>query len=360
VTAGPDKVIRDEVRAMSAYFVPTPAGMVKLDAMENPYGLPEPLRREIAEAVASAELNRYPDPSAPALAARLRSVMAVPHGCELLLGNGSDEIIHIVIEACARPGAVIMAPGPTFVMYSVYAKLCGLRYASVPLNPDFTLDAARFIDAMAEHRPAVVFLAYPNPPAGNLFPDADLERVIAAAPGLVVVDEAYQPFARRTFMDRLARFPNLVLLRTLSKLGLAGIRLGYLAGRAEWVREFDKARSPYNVNVLTQLVAEKVLAHREVLDEQARAICAERGRLTERLRALPDVAPYPSDANFVLVRVPRALAVFESLKRQGVLVRCFPEHPMVKDCLRLTVGTPAENDRLVESLRAALAAAAVS
>jgi histidinol-phosphate aminotransferase len=355
VTPDPYSVIRDEVRAMTAYFVPTPAGMVKLDAMENPYGLPEPLRREIAEAVAGAELNRYPDPSAPALMARLRSAMAVPGDCGLLLGNGSDEIIHIMIEACARPGAVVMAPSPTFVMYSVYAKLCGLRYVPVPVNADFTLAAERFIDAMAEHRPAIVFLAYPNPPAGNLFPDADIERVIAAAPGLVVVDEAYQPFARRTFMDRLRRFPNLVVLRTLSKLGLAGIRLGYLAGRPEWIREFDKARSPYNINVLTQIVAEKVLAHRDVLDAQAGAICAERSRLAERLRGLSGVVTYPSDANFVLVRLARALEVFEDLKRRGVLVRCFPEHPMVKDCLRLTVGTPAENDRLVEALRTALA-----
>jgi histidinol-phosphate aminotransferase len=355
VSAGPDRIVRDDVRAMSAYFVPTPAGMVKLDAMENPYGLPEALRREIADAVAQAELNRYPDPSAPALVARLRSAMAVPSDCAVLLGNGSDEIIHLMIEACARPGAAVMAPSPTFVMYSVYTKLCGLRYVPVPLDADFTLDTGRFIDAMAEHRPAIVFLAYPNPPAGNLFPDADVERVIAAAPGLVVVDEAYQPFARRTLMDRLARFPNLVVLRTLSKLGLAGIRLGYLLGRPEWIREFDKARSPYNVNVLTQIVAEKVLRHREVLDEQARAICAERARLAERVRALPGVVAFPSDANFVLARMPRALAVFEDLKRQGVLVRCFPEHPMVRDCLRLTVGTPAENDRLVETLRTALA-----
>jgi histidinol-phosphate aminotransferase len=328
---------------------------VKLDAMENPFGLPEDLRREIAEAVAGAEINRYPDPSAPALAARLRAVMAIPDACELLLGNGSDELIHVMIEACARPGAVIMAPGPTFVMYGVYAKLCGVRYVSVPLNADFTLDRARFLDAMAEHEPAIVFLAYPNPPAGNLFRADDVERVLAAAPGLVVLDEAYQPFARRTFMDRLGEFPNMVVLRTLSKLGLAGLRLGYLTGRPEWIRELDKARSPYNVNVLTQVVAEKVLQHRDVLDEQARLICAERTRLAERVRALPGVLAYPSDANFVLARMPRALAVFEELKRQGVLVRCFPEHPMVKDCLRLTVGTPAENDRLVGALRTALA-----
>jgi histidinol-phosphate aminotransferase len=355
VTAGPERVIREEIRSTTAYFVPAPAGMVKLDAMENPYGLPAGLRREIAEAVASAELNRYPDPSAPALVARLRAVMAIPDEYELMLGNGSDELIHVMIEACAKPGAVIMTPSPTFVMYSVYTKLCGLRYVPVPLNADFTLDAARFVEAMNEHRPAIVFLAYPNPPAGNLFPEAEIERIVAAAPGLVVLDEAYQPFARRTFMDRLGRFRNMVVLRTLSKLGLAGIRLGYLTGRGEWIGEFDKARSPYNVNVLTQLVAEKVLARHEVLDEQARMICAERGRLADALRAFPGVVTYPSDANFVLARMPDALRVLASLKRQGVLVKGFPEHPMVKDCLRLTVGTPAENDRLLGALRTALA-----
>jgi histidinol-phosphate aminotransferase len=281
--------------------------------------------------------------------------MAIPDGYEIMLGNGSDEIIHVMIEAAAKPGATILAPSPAFVMYSVYAKLCGLRYVPVPLKPDFTLDTGRFLAAMAEHRPAIVFLAYPNPPAGNLFPQADVERIIAAAPGLVVLDEAYHPFAGgRTFMSRLADFPNMVVLRTLSKLGLAGIRLGYATGRAEWIREFDKARSPYNVNMLTQLVAEKVLERHDVLDEQARLICAERERLASRLRELPGVLPYPSDANFVLARVPGATRVCASLKRQGVLVKGFPDHPMVKDCLRLTVGTPRENDQLLAGLRAAL------
>ncbi len=360
MTAGPEKVIRDEVRAMSAYFVPARSRAVKLDAMENPYRLPERLRREIAEALADADINRYPDPSAPALVSKLRAVMGIPGGYGVMLGNGSDEIIHIMIEAAAKPGVCVMAPSPTFVMYGVYAKLCGVRHVAVPLEADFTLDANRFLDAVAEHRPAIVFLSYPNNPTGNLFPEKTVERILAAAPGLVVLDEAYHAFAGKTFMTRLAEFPNLVVLRTLSKLGLAGIRLGYLTGRTEWIREFEKARSPYNVNTLTQLVAEKALEHYDVLDAQARAICAERERLAARLRELPGVLPYPSDANFLLVRVPDAVRAVETLARRGVLIKGFPGHPMLADCVRPTVGTPEEDDQLLEGLRVALAQGATA
>jgi len=355
VTADPADIIRDEVRAMQIYFVPTPAGMVKLDAMENPYRLPERLRREIAEVVANAELNRYPDPSAPGLHARLRKVMAIPDGYDVLLGNGSDEIIHIMIQAVAKPGTAIMAPSPTFVMYGVYAKLCGVRYVSVPLEADFTLNVERFLQAMAEHRPAIVFLPYPNNPTGNLFSERAIERILAAAPGLVVLDEAYHVFARKSFMDRLDEFRNMVVLRTFSKLGLAGIRLGYVVGRPEWIRELDKVRGPYNVNTLTQLVGEKMLEHIGVFEEQAARIRAERERLAARLRALPGVVPYPSDANFILARVPDARRAGAVLKERRVLIREFPGHPMLNDFLRPTVGTPEENEQLLDGLRAALA-----
>jgi histidinol-phosphate aminotransferase len=355
VTAGPADVIRDEVRAMQAYFVAAPEGMVKLDQMENPYRLPERLRREIAEVVANAELNRYPDPSAPALQARLRKVMAIPDGYEVLLGNGSDEIIHFLIEAVAKPGAAVMSVTPTFVMYSVYAKLCGMRFVGVPLEANFTLNVDRFLQAMSEHRPPIVFLSYPNNPTGNLFPEAAVEKILAAAPGLVVLDEAYHVFARKTFMSRLGEFRNMVVLRSFSKLGLAGIRLGYVVGRPEWIRELDKVRGPYNVNTLTQLVADKMLEHIDVFEGQAANIRAERERLAERLRALPGVVPYPSDANFILTRVPEAHRAAEILKQRRVLIREFPGHPMLNDFLRPTVGAPEENEQLLEGLRVALA-----
>ena len=354
--AGPEQVIRDDVRAMSAYTVVPAEGLVKLDAMENPYRLPETLRREIGEAVADAEINRYPDPTAPALMKRLREVMGIGPEYDILLGNGSDEIIHIIAQSVARPGAVVLAPRPSFVMFSVYAQLAGLRYVGVLLNPDFTLDLDVFLRALAEHRPAVVFIAYPNNPTGNLFSEEAIATIVAAAPGLVVIDEAYHAFGRKTFMARLAEFPNLVIMRTLSKLGLAGIRLGYAVGRPEWIREFDKVRPPYNVNVLTHVVAERVLAHYDVLDAQARSISAERERLDGALRKLPEVTVFPSDANFILVRVPDAHRVFEGMRRRGVLVKNLHTGvPLLHHCVRLTIGTPEENRRCLAAFAEALA-----
>jgi len=341
---------------MKAYAVAHADGLVKLDAMENPHGLPPALQREIADAVSRVAINRYPDPIAPALVRRLRETMGIPSEFDVLLGNGSDEIIHIVIQSVARQGAVVLAPRPSFVMFSVYAALAGLEYAGVPLRPDFTLDTQAFLDAMKRHRPAVVFVAYPNNPSGNLFDEKALERIIAEAPGLVVIDEAYHAFARKTFMTRLAEFPNLVVMRTLSKLGLAGIRLGYAVGRAEWIREFDKVRSPYNVNSLTHVVAERVLAHHEVLDAQAKSIVAERQRLDAALRRLPGVTVFPSDANFILVRVPDAAAVFEGMRRRGVLVKNLHTGlPLLDGCIRLTIGTPDENARCLAAFSQSLA-----
>ena len=354
--AGPEQVIRDDVRAMSAYTVVPAEGLVKLDAMENPYRLPETLRREIGEAVADAEINRYPDPTAPALMKRLREVMGIGPEYDILLGNGSDEIIHIIAQSVARPGAVVLAPRPSFVMFSVYAQLAGLRYVGVLLNPDFTLDPDVFLRALAEHRPAVVFIAYPNNPTGNLFSEEAIATIVAAAPGLVVIDEAYHAFGRKTFMARLAEFPNLVIMRTLSKLGLAGIRLGYAAGRPEWIREFDKVRPPYNVNMLTHLVAERVLAHHDVLDAQARSINAERERLDGELRKLSRVTVFPSKANFILIRVPDAPRVFEGMRRRGVLVKNLHTGvPLLDHCIRLTIGTPEENRRCLAAFAQALA-----
>jgi len=341
---------------MTAYPVTPADGLVKLDAMESPYGLPQALRREIAEAVASAQVNRYPDPTAPTLVRRLREVMGIRPEYDVLLGNGSDEIIHIIVQSVARAGAVVLAPRPSFVMFSLYAKFAGLNYVGVLLKPDFTLDTDAFLEALDRHQPAVVFIAYPNNPSGNLFSDESLEGILAAAPGLVVIDEAYHAFARKSFMTRLAEFPNLVVMRTLSKLGLAGIRLGYAVGRPEWIREFDKVRPPYNVNVLTHVVAERVLASHDVLEAQAQSIVAERKRLDAELRKFPRVTVFPSDANFILVRVPDAPAVFEGMRRRGVLVKNLHKSaPLLDHCVRLTIGTPEENRKCLAAFEESLA-----
>ena len=355
VRRGPADLVREEILALKAYHVAPAAGMVKLDAMENPYRLPEALRGELGRHAATLPINRYPDPTAPELARRLRDTFGIPAEAGLLIGNGSDEIIQIVAHALARPGAALVAPEPSFAMYKLNAVVARLRYVGVPLNRDFTLDSPRFLDAIQEHQPAVIFLAYPNNPTGNLFPEDEVARIIAAAPGLVVIDEAYHVFAGKTFLGRLAEFENLMVMRTVSKLGLAGVRLGYAAARPEWIRELDKIRPPYNVSVLAQAVAERVLAHIDVLHAQAERIKAERAALLERLRELDGVAVFPSDANFILVQVPDADAVDARLRERRILVRNFHgSHPLLANCLRLTVGTPGENDLLAAALAESL------
>lgn len=356
MSAGPEQIIREDIRAIKPYHVQQADGLVKLDAMESPYGLPPALQREIADAVSRVAINRYPDPTAPALVRRLRETMDIRPEHDVLLGNGSDEIIHIVVQSVARQGAVVLAPRPSFVMFGAYAALAGMEFVGVLLRPDFTLDAQAFLEAMKRHRPAVVFIAYPNNPSGNLFDEESVASIVAAAPGLVVIDEAYHAFARKTFMTRLTEFPNLVVMRTLSKLGLAGIRLGYAVGRPEWIREFDKVRSPYNVNSLTHAVAERILAHHDVLDAQARGIIAERKRLDAELRKLPGVTVFPSDANFILVRIADSAAVFEGMRHRGVLVKnLHTGTPLLDGCVRLTIGTPEENRQCLAAFRESLA-----
>jgi histidinol-phosphate aminotransferase len=348
----PEEIIRSEILALKAYHVPEAAGMVKLDAMENPYRLPADAQAEIAALVAGAALNRYPDPDAARLKARLREALAIPPGMDLLLGNGSDEIIQMLTMAAARPGAVVLGLEPSFVMFRMIATFCGVRFAGVPLESGFRLDADRMLAAIAEHRPALVFIAYPNNPTGNLFDEAAIIRIIEAAPGMVVVDEAYHAFAGKTFMPRLADHPNLLVMRTLSKSGLAGLRLGLIAGAGAWLGHVDKVRLPYNVNVLTQLVAEKVLQHQDLLAQQAAAIKAERTRLFEGLKRIPGVQPFPSDANFILFKTGKAEQVFNGLRQRGVLIKnLHGSHPSLADCLRVTVGTPEEDARFLDVLK---------
>ena len=348
----PDKLVRPDVLAMSAYHVADAAGMVKLDAMENPYPLPEKLRRELAEVLSRVALNRYPEPNPQALRELIRRKMRVPAGMEILLGNGSDDLIQVLSLALARPGAVMMYPSPTFVVYSMNAAFMRMRPVPVPLREDFSFDADAFIARMRAENPALVFLAYPNNPTGVLYAEDEVRRVIEAAPGAVVLDEAYHVFAGKTFMDALPKYPNLLVLRTVSKLGLAGIRLGYLAGRPEWIGELNKVRQVYNVNVLTQAAALFVLEHLDVLEAQAAEIRAERAKLQPALSALRGITVFPSAANFFLVRVPDAGKTYEALCSQGVLVRNL--HPGLANCLRVTVGTPDENRILLNALKEAL------
>jgi histidinol-phosphate aminotransferase len=352
----PADIIRPDVLSMTTYAVADATGFVKLDAMENPFALPAPLAAQLGEVLAGVALNRYPEPRPAALLAKLKQVMGVPAAADLLLGNGSDEIISMIAVACAKPGAKLLAPVPGFVMYQMSAKFAQLEFVGVPHRADLTLDVDAMLAAIAEHKPAIVYLAYPNNPTGTLYPDADIERIIAAAQGgLVVIDEAYQPFAQESWIGRVLDYENVVVMRTVSKLGLAGIRLGYLAGAPAWLKEFDKVRPPYNVNVLTQAAAEFMLDHVDVLEAQAAQLREERAKLAAALAALPGATVFPSAANFLLVRMPDADAAFSALLNAKVLVKNVGKmHPLLANCLRLTVGAPDENAQMLAALKLAL------
>jgi histidinol-phosphate aminotransferase len=350
-----NRLIRPEIRALKAYHVPDAAGLIKLDAMENPYVLPEALKDEWLNILRDVPINRYPDPSASTLREKLKQALNVPAGMEVLLGNGSDELIQLILMGVAQPGAVALSPTPTFVMYEMIASFCSMKFVGVPLGADFALDLNAMLAAIQVQKPAAVFLAYPNNPTGNLFDASAIETILHEAPGLVVVDEAYHAFAEQSLMSRLGQFDNLLVMRTLSKQGLAGLRLGILAGDPAWLAEFDKLRLPYNINSLTQASAVFALEHKSVLDQQAAQLRADRALLYQELAALPGVKVWPSAANFILFRVKNAAAVFTRLREQKVLIKNLAgAGGALSDCLRVTVGTPAENTAFLMTLKKSL------
>lgn len=345
-------LLRDEVATLTAYHVPDATGMVKLDAMENPYNLPRQIREEIAQRVANAPINRYPDPEARALKTALRAQMGIPSEAEIMLGNGSDELIQIIALGLAKPGAVMLGLEPSFSMYPLIAAVAGLRYVGVPLHKDFSLDLPTVLASIKIHAPAVIFIAYPNNPTGNLFPEEALVAIIEQAPGLVVIDEAYHAFAGASVLGQLEHFDNLVVLRTLSKQGLAGLRLGFMASAQAWHAYFDKIRLPYNVNSLSQLAALGILGHSATLQEQSTRLVADREQVFLSLQAIARVQAFPSKANFILFRVPSADQVFLALKTKGVLIKNLHQsHPLLDNCLRVTIGTPEENAVFLTALK---------
>jgi len=350
--------IRQDVKSMHAYAIQPSTGMVKLDAMENPFRLPSELQRELGERLGRVAINRYPVQSSADVVAALSRHVGLPAGCKLILGNGSDELIDILSVACNVPGAAVLAPQPGFVMYEMSARLRGLLFVGVPLTPEFELDEAAMLAAIERHRPALTYIAYPNNPTANLFDDAVIDRIVAAIghqQGLVVFDEAYQPYSSRTWMQRMAAHDHVLVMRTLSKFGLAGVRLGYLCGATALIDEVDKVRPPYNVSVLNAEATLFALEHADEYARQAAVLCAARERLQAALHRLPGVQPYPSQANMILVRVPDSQRAFEGMKARGVLVKHIAGlHPLLKNCLRLTVGRPDENELMIQALKESL------
>jgi histidinol-phosphate aminotransferase len=349
------EVFRKDVQSMHAYAIQPSAGLVKLDAMENPHRLSPELQAELGRRLGALALNRYPGERVNDLRAALARHAKMPEGFDIMLGNGSDELISLLAMACDVPGATILAPVPGFVMYAMSAQLQGLNFVGVPLTADFELDERAMLAEIAERRPAIVYIAYPNNPTANLWDDAVIEKIVEAAPGLVVFDEAYQPFSSRSYIDRIERHSHVLLMRTMSKFGLAGVRIGYMMGPKALIAEVDKVRPPYNISVLNCEAALFALEHAEVFAAQAADLRDQRTVLQGKLAALRGVKSWPSDANMMLVRVPDAQKTFDGMKSRGVLVKNVSKmHPLLANCLRLTVGTAAENAQMLAALEASL------
>ncbi len=357
MSAPPLHLVHGAIASMSAYRTAPEPPPIRLDANESPWPLPERARARLAEVLASAPLHRYPD-----LAAReLKAVIAARIGArpeELVLGVGSDEVIGLLMAALGRPRegarARVVAPTPSVVMIPLTARVHGLEVIEVPLAPDWSLDRDATLAAIAAHRPNLVYLASPNNPTGNTYADDDLRAIVRADEGaLVILDEAYGAFSGRSVSAWAREHANVALLGTLSKIGLAGLRVGWGRMHPDLCAEIDKARSPYNLNVYSQLAARTILVEMpEVLDEAVARIVAERAHLAEAMASL-GLRVAPSEANFLLVEADDAGALHATLLERGVSVRRFGD-PRLSRHLRITVGTPEENGALLAALEAAL------
>ena len=339
---------------MDAYLVQPSKGLVKLDVMENPYDFSSSLKDAWVEKLKQVHVNRYPDSVGQTLKNSLLQQAGLPEDFDVMFGNGSDELIQIIIQSLATDAGAVLSVSPTFVMYSVLCKIIGRQYIDVPLNQDFSLDYPVLLDKIKRHQPACIFLAYPNNPTGNLFDEQHVRSIAATAPGIVVIDEAYMPFAGVTMIDWLNDFPNLLVMRTLSKSGLAGLRFGMLFGHQSWINEFNKIRLPFNVNSLTQASVEFSMDNTGFFHDNAQNIVEERDRIFRLLNSFSSLDVFPSDANFILFRTNgmEARRLFDELLSRNILIKCVHKPDTLLDqCLRVTIGTAQENDFFLDCMR---------
>lgn len=345
-------VFTDKVLSMQPYHVPSSSGLVKLDAMESPYKLPDEMKQALGTLLSVTNINRYPTPRSVSLAAQIRDKFHLPKACEVILGNGSDELIQIILTATMRPDAVVMSPVPSFVMYQQTAEILGMKFVGVDLQADFSLDEKAFLAAIEQHQPSVIFLAYPNNPTGGLLDKGFVKKVIENAPGLVVLDEAYTAYAADSSAEFIETYNNVVLIRTFSKIGLAGIRLGYLAANAELVEHINKVRMPYNINVLTQTTARFMLEQIPFINDNVGKIMREKAALYDWLSEQKGLTVFPTETNFILLRVADADTVFTRLRDEyKILIKNLNGyHPVLDNVLRITIGRKKENAKLREAL----------
>lgn len=346
------RIIKEQIRKQQAYSIEEQPCRVKLDANENPYTLTPSQQNRIFEHLKTISLNRYPDPGSTDLKKQFSQYFEVDKDM-LMLGNGSDELIQLLLTAfnSSSSGGVII-PVPTFAMYRISAVNTGHTVIEVPLNDQFDLDLENILDAMSQNKPHLIFLSYPNNPTGNLFDSGSIEEILTQSDGLVVVDEAYFDFSGKTFLPYLAKWNNLVILRTLSKVGFAAIRFGILIGKASLVHEVNKVRLPYNLNALSQAVGLFFLEYADELQKQIDHIIINRQHLFNELADINGIYPYHSDSNFILFScVHDKNRLYSELLKKGIVIKNFTSPDSLKDCFRVTVGSDEENREFLEALR---------
>ena len=344
-----NQFIRPDILAMKAYKVTeVPADCIKLDAMESPYEYSDELKAELAKELSHVPIRLYPSPYARGLPDAIRARAEIAPDADILLGAGSDELIRLLTMLTGQAGSTMLSIEPSFVMYRVNAEFFGMKYVGVPLHDDFTLDLKATLAAIAEHQPQLVFIAYPNNPTGVPFAKADVEQIIAAAPGLVVIDEAYGAFSSHTFLPQAGVIGNLVVLRTLSKIGFAGLRVGYAVGHPDVLHELRKITPPYNMNQLSLTAAKFALQYHQFIDEHINKQKSERERMRTMFKAWSQIQLFPSEGNFLTMRVPDADALFQALLEANILIKnLHGVHPLLNQCVRITVGKPDQNQRVL-------------
>ena len=343
-------LIRREVMEVEGYPVEVEPHPIKLDANEFPYSAGDDLQQELLEAARSLPFNRYPDPQARELRETAGRALGLPPDM-LLIGNGSDELIQLLLIALSGGRPKVLIPHPTFAMYEIASAHLGFKVIRVPLKSDFDLDLAKILRRLNRSSPRAIFISYPNNPTGNCFSRAAMLEIIKLAPGLVVVDEAYFNFCGRSFIPHLEEFSNLAVLRSLSKVGLAGLRVGILIAHPKLIGLLAKVKLPYNVGLFPQRMAMAALENKGIIDRRVKQVIEERERLARALADLPGIHPFPSEANFILFRLEgRADEVHRLLLEKGISIKNLNRVESLKDCLRVTIGRPEENQTFLKAL----------
>lgn len=350
-----ENFFREDINFLNEYKILDSKGMIKLDAMENPFDLGANFKISNLSS-GLVNLNRYPDANSKNLRNQLQKKYNLNSQKDVIIGNGSDELIQLICLAFLKIENTVLCPSPSFSMYKSISKVIGLNFEEVPLKEDFSLDINLMLNKIDEFDPAIIFLAYPNNPTGNLWSKEDIISIIKKSNGVVVIDEAYGDFSGSSFIESLNNYENLLIMKTFSKIGLAGIRLGYLFGDKCIIENINKLRLPFNINSLSQKISELAIENNQHLEIQINEICELRDKLLKNMKEINEIRVFESKTNFVLFKALSGTAddIFKSLLSDKILIKNMTNAPGLKNCLRVTVGSENENKLFIQSLKNAI------